>query len=116
MAQLNKRDGWIGFDLDGTLAEYHGWKDGEIGKPVLNIVNRWNLHRKQGFECRIFTARVSGEDAEEQRKLIQEWALLNLKEVPVITHEKDFKMICLYDDRAIAVKPNSGQLAGFMRL
>ena len=30
---------WIGFDLDGTLAEYNGWEGIEhIGKPIKPIV------------------------------------------------------------------------------
>lgn len=36
--------GWIGVDLDGTLAEYHGWGNGEIGDPVpamLERVKKW---------------------------------------------------------------------------
>lgn len=31
--------GWIGVDLDGTLAEYHGWKGAEhIGQPRLDAL------------------------------------------------------------------------------
>ena len=33
--------GWIGVDLDGTLAEYHGWKGSEhIGPPIPLMVER----------------------------------------------------------------------------
>lgn len=33
--------GWIGVDLDGTLAEYDGWKGpDEIGAPVEPMVER----------------------------------------------------------------------------
>ena len=32
--------GWIGVDLDGTLAEYHGWNGGAIGEPVPAMLAR----------------------------------------------------------------------------
>jgi hypothetical protein len=32
---------WVGVDLDGTLAEYHGFKGPEhIGKPIPKMVAR----------------------------------------------------------------------------
>lgn len=62
--------GWIGFDLDATLAE---WGEGtsnpgdvlRIGKPILPMVNRLLKHLDDGHEVRIFTARVGpASDAE----------------------------------------------------
>lgn len=51
--------GWIGVDLDGTLAEYHGWTDGEIGKPIPTMVARVKRWLADGKDVRIFTARIS---------------------------------------------------------
>ena len=51
--------GWIGVDLDGTLAEYHGWHDdGRIGKPILPMVARVKKWLAEGKEVRIVTERV----------------------------------------------------------
>lgn len=52
--------GWIGVDLDATLAEYHGWGDGSIGQPVELMLRRVTGWLAEGREVRIFTARVSG--------------------------------------------------------
>ena len=61
--------GWIGVDLDGTLAEYHGW-NGSIGKPIAPMVDRVKRWLAEGVEVRIMTARVSnrGGYSEESRR------------------------------------------------
>ena len=42
---MSEHKGWIGVDLDGTLAEYHGWQGIEhIGEPIPKMmarVRRW---------------------------------------------------------------------------
>lgn len=51
--------GWIGVDLDGTLAEYHGWPpDGSIGAPIPAMIERVKQWLDEGKDVRIFTARV----------------------------------------------------------
>ena len=94
--------GWIGVDLDGTLAEYHGWQpDGSIGKPValmLQWVKQW---LEQGIEVRIVTARVGRHPTnpdhlqfiQEQRALIQEYCKEHLGVVLPITYEKGFGIV-----------------------
>ncbi len=53
--------GWIGVDLDGTLAEYHGWvSEQHIGAPVPVMVERAKAWVARGVEVRIFTARIAG--------------------------------------------------------
>lgn len=52
-------DGWVGVDLDGTLAEYHGWDDGRIGRPIEVMVRRIKLWLERGREVKIMTARAS---------------------------------------------------------
>ena len=105
--------GWIGVDLDGTLARYNGWIGVEhIGEPVpmmLERVKRWLDEEK---EVRIFTARVGPQrdkgTIEVARKAIQFWCMSHLgRELP-ITNEKDLEMIELWDDRCVQVIPNTG--------
>jgi hypothetical protein len=37
----DKGDGWIGVDLDATLAKYDGWKSADhIGEPIPAMVDR----------------------------------------------------------------------------
>ena len=117
-------NGWIGVDLDGTLAKYEKW-DGGIGEPIPLMVERVKKWIADGVEVRIFTARVgtgaghsseSGRSddeifAEEQRRLIQFWCLDHIGHVLKITATKDFRMIELWDDRAIQIIPNTGKRA-----
>lgn len=103
--------GWIGVDLDGTLAEYHGWKGpGDIGIPIPLMVNRVIRWKAQGKDVRIMTARVSpGKgDAAACRIAIELWMHKNLGFILPITHEKDYMMVELWDDRVVQVIPNTG--------
>lgn len=106
---------WIGFDLDGTLAEYHGWRGiMHIGKPIQRIVDLAKRLHSDGKEIRIVTARVApGEDPVMTilaRAIIASWCRENLGFVPPITHEKDALMETLYDDRVHAVEQNTGRV------
>ena len=98
--------GWVGFDLDGTLAWYDGWKGIEhIGEPVPRIAERLRALLAHGVECRVFTARVSGseDDADEARKHIQDWTQKHFGQRLTVTNTKDFAMYAFYDDRCVAV-------------
>lgn len=104
---------WIGFDLDGTLAEYNGWEGiNNIGKPVKPMCDLIKKLHSEGTEVKIVTARVapkeSKNESEKARSFIEKWCAENLGFVPEITHEKDQLMETLYDDRAIQVIPNQG--------
>ncbi len=109
----NRPVGWIAVDLDGTLAEYHGWVAADnIGQPIRLMVDRVRLWLDEGRDVRIFTARGSvGEaDRELAYPAIRIWCLKHLgRELP-ITNVKDVRMIALYDDRAKQVVPNTGEL------
>lgn len=103
-------------DLDGTLAEYHGWIGPEhIGKPVPAMLERVKKWIAEGVEVRIFTARVSvgeSEDptfAESQRSLIAEWCKKHVGAELRVTNKKDFACIEIWDDRAIQVVMNTGE-------
>ena len=52
--------GWYGFDLDGTLAKYDGWKGiDHIGEPVELMVARIKKMHDEGKVVKILTARVA---------------------------------------------------------
>lgn len=104
--------GWIGVDLDGTLAEYHGWKgETHIGPPILVMLARVKRWLEDGHEVRIFTARVGNVERDEDfavRTAIGSWCMTHLgRELP-ITAVKDYAMIELWDDRVVQVIPNTG--------
>lgn len=53
-------EGWYGFDLDGTLAKYDGWKGiDHIGEPVKPMVDLIKRMHDEGKVVKIMTARVS---------------------------------------------------------
>jgi len=102
-------DGWIGVDLDGTLAKYDHWKGiGHIGKPVPRMMKRIKGWISQGETVKIFTARVcAGPEAVAYIKLwLKKHGLPDLE----VTNLKDFDMIELWDDRAIKVATNTGDI------
>ena len=112
--------GWIGVDLDGTLAHYEGWKgELEIGAPVpamVKIVQSW---LREGRTVKVFTARVyegalnldgSKRDVAPVRQAIEDWCEQHLGQRLEVTNIKDYGMIALYDDRAFHVKPNTGEI------
>lgn len=102
--------GWIGVDLDATLATYTGWVDeSHIGDPIQPMVDRVKHWVENGIEVRIFTARVWNDPTGERRKAIQEWALEHIGYPLEVTNCKDYGMIELWDDRAIQVVPNTGE-------
>jgi len=117
--------GWIGVDLDGTLAKYGSWNGGQIGEPIPAMVERVKKWLADGVEVRVFTARVgwgagysaeSGRSddekfAEEQRALIEAWCEQNIGQKLKVTAVKDFLMVELWDDRAVQVVMNTGKRA-----
>lgn len=109
MSGFKTQPGWIGVDLDGTLAEWHGWQhDGAIGKPVPAMMERiykW-LHTP-GLTVKIFTARAAM-NAELEIPRIHAWLAKNGLPALEVTCTKDMFMLELWDDRAIQVIPNTG--------
>ena len=99
-------EGWIGVDLDGTLAMYNGWHGYEyIGEPIPLMMERVKHWIEEGRIVKIFTARITDEEA---RIPIQTWLDKHGIGQLEITNVKDFKMIQLWDDRCIQVMPNMG--------
>ena len=106
------RFGWIGVDLDGTLAEYDGWK-GElhIGAPIGLMIERVKQWIAEGVDVRIFTARMCGDDGRDVqlvRDVIESWCVEHLGFALLITNVKDYGMTELWDDKAVQVIRNTG--------
>lgn len=111
MAVENGAKGWIGVDLDGTLAHYDGWKGDKVfGKPIQIMVDLVRDIIEGGiYDVKIMTARAN--DGPEVISAIQDW-LEKEADLPrlEVTATKDFKMVRLYDDRCVAVEMNTGKL------
>jgi len=102
--------GWIGVDLDGTLAHYDGWRGiDHVGDPVPAMLQRVKEWIAGGIEVKIFTARVYAPDPEVVEH-IHLWCEKHGLPRLEVTCVKDFGMIHLYDDRATGVEINTGKL------
>lgn len=99
---------YIGVDFDGTLAKYTTYKGPtKLGEPIKKMVARVRRWVSHGKKVKIFTSRA---DDEKSVNAIKKW--LKDNELPdlEVTNLKDEKMTELWDDRAIAVKKNTGEV------
>lgn len=109
-------NGWIGVDLDGTLAHYDKWvNEFHIGEPIPVMVARVKDWLRKGIEVRIVTARVSTAAGNRAQSavdaiiaVIENWCELHIGQELAVTCSKDFGMIELWDDRCVQVIPNTG--------
>ena len=117
------RDGWVGVDLDGTLAYWrHGqlkrWGHYDIGDPIPDMLERVKQWIKAGIDVRIFTARValtpenSPRNVENHKAEINIWCMKHIGKSIPITCIKDNDMIELWDDRCVHVAINTGRVIG----
>lgn len=112
--------GWIGVDLDGTLAEYHDpCRANEIGAPIPAMVDRVKAWLSEGREVRVFTARASNNippgvegTVEDAVTAIHRFCIEQFGIPLVVTCEKDYRMIELWDDRCVQVRFNEGTPIG----
>ena len=113
---------WVAFDFDGTLAEFHGW-GGPITQacPIAPAVALAKQHLDYGDHVVIFTARVVPVipfSVENQRQnaedvlQIQQWCLHHLGQALFVTAQKDYRISIYYDDRAVQMKLNTGEILG----
>ena len=109
------RPGWIGVDLDKTSAVYDDFRGvTHIGAPIMPMIERMRYWLSKGIDVRIFTARAnpaSYEDPakhQEVIKAVQAFTIEHLGVALPVTHEKDYDLEQIWDDRAIGVKPNTG--------
>lgn len=100
--------GWIGVDLDGTLAEYDDRRGLEhIGRPVPAMLARVREWLAQGIEVRIFTARASDPAL---TAFVTPWLREhNLPRLDVVG-TKDLQLLQIWDDRALQVEANTGRI------
>ena len=105
--------GWIGVDLDGTLAHYDRWRGAtHIGAPVAKMVGHvktWLAHGD--YDVKVFTARVSSRDEQERaavEQAIHVWCEEHIGQRLEVVCAKDYAMVALFDDRATQVRPNTG--------
>lgn len=112
-------EGWVGVDLDGTLAVYDGWKGADhVGAPIQKMVDRVNELLRARVKVKIFTARVSAlfvstdrfrlEECTLAKKAIEQWCLDVFGTVLEVTAVKDYEMHQLWDDRCKQVIGNTG--------
>lgn len=105
--------GWIGVDLDGTLARYDGWRGIEhVGDPIPAMMERVRAWLAAGRTVKIFTARVCVPEPEQSDviKAIHGWLAHHGLPPMEVTNVKDFGMIELWDDRAVRVEINTGRV------
>lgn len=100
------RRGWIGVDLDGTLAKCEPNKSPRhIGDPVPQMLKRVRHWINTGRTVKIFTARA-GDPHDEIS--IHQWCVRHGLPKLEITNRKDHKMLALWDDRVVCVVRNIG--------
>jgi hypothetical protein len=101
--------GWIGVDLDGTLAHYDTWEGPEhIGAPIAPMVERVKAWIEGGRDVRVFTARAFRPEP-GTIEAIQAWTHEHLGTTLPVTCTKDYGMVELWDDRAVSVEANTGR-------
>jgi hypothetical protein len=112
-----KRRGWVGVDLDRTLAYYERWIDvAHVGAPIGPMMERVRqVLAADQYDVRIMTARVSPtshppDSVRDARHYIELWCREHFGRTLEVTCEKDADMVELWDDRAVGVEENTGTL------
>lgn len=108
----NETEGWIGVDLDGTLAEYDTdtWAPYHIGAPIPAMVERVKGWLARGQRVKVLTARMSDARlAPATQQVIAEWTRKHVGVALEATCVKDYDMLELWDDRAVRVEANTGR-------
>lgn len=102
---------WIGYDLDNTLVQYHGWKGADhIGEDNVAVCESLAKDLMDGKRVKIFTARVSGEtnlNAVISNNYIRAWCWIKFGTLLEVTNVKDTRCVKLYDDIATEFKTES---------
>ena len=101
--------GWLGVDLDGTLAVQQDPFDGSIGPPIPAMVRMVRKAIMSGRDVRVFTARASVSYWE--RRKVRAWLRRHLGYELPVTCVKDMMCEEIWDDRARQVVFNEGRFA-----
>jgi len=100
--------GWVGVELDGTLAHYEARQDVSIiGIPVEKMRARVQQWLMVDIDVRLFTGRAADP---KMIPVMEAWLKEHGLEKLKITCEKDFMMSQFWDDRGIHVARNSGEV------
>lgn len=107
--------GWIGVDLDGTLAMYEPDQFPAIGAPIMPMIRRVKGWLLIGVPVKIVTARVGAQVPDAEVKIavrnIEKWCLRHVGVALPVVCSKDYQMVELWDDRAVQVEHNTGRIA-----
>ena len=108
-------------DLDGTLAEYHGWKGWEhIGKPITEAVELVRMLHDDGVRIIVFTCRmnktmnkISGIDTVKMEDQILMWLIDQELSFCEVSSDEGKPFAHAYvDDRAVPFPLNGvGEMA-----
>jgi len=105
---------WIGFDLDKTLAVYDEFKgEDHIGAPIPKTVELVKQYLAQGTIVKIFTARASEPNPTKLVRAlaaIAKWSQEVFGTSLPVTCIKDYGCVRIYDDRAVQIQENTGEL------
>lgn len=107
-------------DFDGTLGKYDGWKGHYLlGAPIPAMLERVKEWIAKGEEVVIFTARVCEPDPNIKHQIclaFQSWCMKHVGRVLEVTCMKSPRFTDFYDDRNVAVEPNTGKILGRSRV
>ena len=83
-------------------------------RPNLSYGETSKEMARKGQDVRIFTSRVNPYhrriEALRARRTIEAWSKRHLGRVLPVTHEKDWDMVLLFDDKARQVERNTGRV------
>ena len=111
-------DHWIGVDFDGTLVTYDRFRGvTHVGDPIWPMIDRVKAWVEAGVTVKIFTARVGPgpeqHNIAEVHQVLGDWSELYIGKRLEATNIKDYLMDELYDDRAVQVEQNTGNIVGY---
>jgi len=112
---MRKQRGYIGVDLDKTLATYDKWvSPSHIGDPIQPMVERVKRWLSEGKNVKIFTARVAPDHSLAERveaeHAIRAWTKKHIGKELDVTCIKSSSMYQFWDDHAVKVEPNTGKI------
>jgi hypothetical protein len=122
---FNLAHDYMSVDFDGTLQiRPRNEPLTVLGEPIWPMVNLVKSWLADGMKVKIMTARVSpiqrgmndyksvASFIMEQEYLIQEWCEKYIGQKLPVTCSKDTYMYQLYDDRAVCIEHNKGNIIG----
>lgn len=104
--------GWYGFDLDGTLAVYDGWRGiSHIGDPIPNIVYLMKELHRVGEVVKIVTARVAPRQCVWNNTMFGKTKITFSRKFPFVKYTNDvrvceqFEWVLVNKDHSLTTEP-----------